>query len=341
VHNSTVLVPGTGGITFVGTNGKDIGYPVKMQIGVLSRGLIGKSAEELIGLLSMEHHQGQIAPVKTSLLPGMSIRPGHTLKVAYNQVPDNWNQFHYDWRADIRYSAGQLVDFIKQRKPTNGRWNLVGHSQGGLLIVAASKLMSSPDEFAKYVASVILVGAPLAGTVNSARALILGDQFGEAAAPEFQQIVRTWPSIYQMMQAWPAVLDANGDVAPDEQQMTEFSAWNAYPHISDDLLVRTKVVQQMLADPTGWMMGDIEISVLMANNKHTRIRVQRDNNGMFDPDILPKQMGDTLVPHNLTQRWVGPHITKYVTTFTGQVNDHSRLFNDPGVITEIKNRIRN
>ncbi|NQV14282.1 hypothetical protein HQ531_02405 [bacterium] len=338
--NSTALVPGTGGITFVGTDGEDIGYPVKMQIGALSGGLLGKSAAELISLLSMEHRPGQIAPVKTSLSPGLSIRPGHTLKVAYNQVPDSWNQFHYDWRADIRYSAGQLVDFITERKPTNGRWNLVAHSQGGLVIVAASKMMSSPDEFEEYVASVILVGTPLAGTVNSARALILGEQLGKASAPEFQQIVGTWPSIYQMMPAWPAVIDANGNIASDDEQMTEFSAWNAYGHIDPDLIVRTKAVQKMLEDPIGWMMGDIEISILMAKNKYTRVRVQREDDGTFEPDILQKQMGDTLVPHDITQRWVGPHITPFVTTFTGQVNEHSRLFNDPGVVTQIKTLLR-
>ncbi len=338
--NSTALVPGTGGITFIGTDGKDIGYPVKMQIGVLSRGLLGMDASELVSLLSMEHRPGQIAPVKTSLKPGMSIRPGHTLKVAYNQVPADWNHFLYDWRADIRYSAGQLIDFIKQRKPADGRWNLVGHSQGGLVIVAASKMMGSPNEFSNYVASVILVGVPLAGTINSARALILGNQLGEAAAPHFVQIVRSWPAIYQMMPAWPAVLDANGDVAPDNQQLTDFTAWASYPHISSDLIDRTIAVQQILTDPTGYMAGDIELSVLMARNKHTRVRVQRDGGGLFDTDALPKQMGDTLVPCDLTQRWVGPHITPYVTEFDRQVNEHSRLFNDPGVMTEVVNRLR-
>jgi len=334
------LVPGTGGITFVGTDGKDLGYPVKMQIGVRSGGLLGISADELTSLLSMEHSPGQIAPSKTSLTPGMSIRPGSTLRVAYNQVPGDWNQFHYDWRADIRYSSGQLIDFITQRKPTNGRWNLVGHSQGGLLIVVASKMMGSPDEFSKYVASVILVGTPLAGTVNSARALIIGDQFGKKSKPDFQKIVRTWPSIYQMLPDWPAVVDEDGRIVPDDQQMTEFSGWGAYQDISDDLIFRSKMVRQMLKDPIGSMKGDIEISVLMARNKHTSIRVLRDNNGKLNTDALPKQLGDTLVPHDVTQSWVGPHISDYVTTFTHQVNNHSRLFNDPAVVTEIKSRIR-
>jgi pimeloyl-ACP methyl ester carboxylesterase len=156
--NMNLLVPGTGGITLMNNLGEDLGYPVKMQIGVLSAGLLGLRANELIDLLSMDHRPGQLAPAKTSLKPGTSIRPGHVLQVAYNQVPSSFSHFLYDWRADIRYSAGQLLDFLRERRPVAGRWNLVGHSQGGLLIVAASKLLSDRAAFAELVASVVLVG---------------------------------------------------------------------------------------------------------------------------------------------------------------------------------------
>ena len=114
----------------------------------------------------------------------------------------------------------------------------------------------------------------------------------------------------------------------------------AYRFISDDLITRAKVVQQMLRNPTDWMMGDIKIRVIMAKNRHTRIKVKRRNNGTFDPDILPKQMGDTLVPHEVTIKWVGPHITPYVVTYQPPVKEHSRLFNDPGVMGVIKGFLR-
>jgi hypothetical protein len=99
--NMNLLVPGTGGITLMNQLGEDLGYPVKMALGVLSDGLLGLSADELVALLSMDHRPGQLAPAKTSLAPGVSIRPGHALQVAYNQVPASFNHFLYDWRADI------------------------------------------------------------------------------------------------------------------------------------------------------------------------------------------------------------------------------------------------
>src|SRR5687768_1688000 len=209
--NSGLLVPGTGGITLMDNKGNDLGYPVKMRLGVLTKGyLAGLSAAELVELLSMEHNPGQWAPAKTSLKPGVSIRPGHVLQVAYNQVPATYNAFLYDWRADLRWNAQQLNDFMMQRKPQDGRWNLVGHSQGALLIILASKLLPAPQRFEDLVASVTLVGAPIAGTINSAAGLLNGDQMGAAGVPAFQKILRTWPALYQMLPAWPSLVQDDG-----------------------------------------------------------------------------------------------------------------------------------
>jgi hypothetical protein len=179
--DSYLLVAGTGGITLMDSQGKDLGYPAKMEIGVRTGGLLFSKPEELVPLLSMSHVPGQDAPAQTSLCPGLSIRPGHVLDVAYNLVPSSFNRFLYDWRADLLYNARLLHDFLVERQPAGGRWRVTGHSQGGLLIVLASKLFPNDDDFAKCVAAVALVGAPLAGTVNAARALIRGDLMGESA----------------------------------------------------------------------------------------------------------------------------------------------------------------
>jgi pimeloyl-ACP methyl ester carboxylesterase len=275
--NMNLLVPGTGGITLMNQRGEDLGYPVKMAIGVLSEGLLGLSADELVALLSMDHRPGQLAPAKTSLKPGISIRPGHALQVAYNQVPASFNHFLYDWRADCRYSAGQLLDFLRERGSPGARWNLVGHSQGGLLIIVASKLLADRAAFAELVASVVLVGAPLAGTINAAHALIEGDQFGSGAKPELQTIMRTWPSLYQMMPAWPAVMDQAGQPAPRERQLLAPSAWDGYDGVSGDLLQRARELQLLLRDPLGWMEGDIDVRILMARNRDTDADLQRSN----------------------------------------------------------------
>lgn len=337
--NMNLLVPGTGGITLMNQLGEDLGYPVKMQIGVLSEGLLGLSADDLVALLSMDHRPGQLAPAKTSLKPGVSIRPGHALQVAYNQVPASFNHLLYDWRADIRYSAGQLLDFLRERGSPGARWNLVGHSQGGLLIIAASKLLADRAAFAELVASVVLVGAPLAGTINAAHALIEGDQFGSGAKPELQTIMRTWPSLYQMMPAWPAVMDQAGQPAARERQLVVPSAWDGYDGVSGDLLQRARELQLLLRDPLGWMEGDIDVRILMARNRDTDVDLQRSNDRLTSTP-LTRQLGDTLVPHDQTLSWVGDVVRQFVLTLEASCNEHSMLLDDPGVIGRVAEVMR-
>lgn len=333
--NSNVLVAGTGGITLMDNTGADLGYPVKMRLGVLSKKLAKLPPPELTELLSMEHRPGQIAPAKTSLKAGVSIRPGHVLEVAYNQIPSSYNHFLYDWRADLRHSTAQLLDFLQQRRPANGRWNIVAHSQGGLLVVLASKSFGTRSDFSKLVASVTLVGVPLAGTVNAAVAMIKGDQMGDSTVTQFQEILRTWPALYQMLPAWPAAVDATGAPLPAAAQLTQRGGWGTLSNISSDLLERAVEVQRLLRDPLGWMEGDVQVKLLMAVNRQTGVTLLSEQNGPTgDPVIQAK--GDTLVPYEQTVRWLGDHVIPFVETFASPCREHSFLNCDPAVVTRIK-----
>ena len=261
-----LLVPGTGGISFKDNRGNNLGYPVKMQIGAMTGGLIGRSAPDLVALLSMQHTPGQWEPVQTSLEPGTSIEPHQVLMAAYNQLPD-FQHFLYDWRADLRYNAKRLCDFLRQTSP-NQRWKLVGHSQGGLIISLAATLMEDEEEFSKYVSHVVLVGAPLAGTVKSAIALLEGEQFGPKAAPYVKRFMRTWPALYQMLPAWPMVMTGD-NLAPPERQQMEPTGWVGHPGITNDMLLRGRQVQKMLRDPLSHREGNVQVSLLMARNRKT------------------------------------------------------------------------
>lgn len=335
MSNSQVLVAGTGGITLMDNSGSDLGYPVKMRLGVLSAKLAKLPAPELTELLSMEHRPGQIAPAKTSLKSGVSIRPGHVLKVAYNQVPDTFNHFLYDWRTDMRYSAGQLLEFLQQRQPSGGRWNIVAHSQGGLLVILASKMLANRDDFSRLVAGVTFVGVPLAGTLNAALAMINGDQMGETTVSQFKTILRTWPSLYQMLPAWPAMVDTGGAPLPSSAQLTSPGGWGSLQNISTDLLDRAVEVQRQLRDPLGWMEGDIQIRMLFAVNRETATALKANTSG---PSGKPKSNanGDTLVPFGQTIRWVGEHIVPYVESYQSPCREHAFLNCDPAIATRIK-----
>lgn len=330
--NSLLLVPGTGGTTLIDNSGKDIGYPVKMKIGIASRGLLGMPAEELTELLSMEHRPGRLAPSRTSLRTGTSLRPGHVLEVAYNQLPKRANHFLYDWRCDLRHNAALLLEFLQDRRPSGGgRWNLVGHSQGGLLIVLASKLLPATDGFQELVASATLVAPPLAGTMSSFAALLDGESAGKTAAPVFQFALRTFPSLYQMLPAWRAVLSSDGNPAPPELQLTSLQGWDGLPGMDEDLMSRLEPVQDALRDPLSHMKGNVKVAIVLARNRNTVVEVRRGLLGIED-GARAREKGDDLVPYKRTLSWAGDHIKPFVIAQKSGVLKHAFLLNDPAVI---------
>jgi hypothetical protein len=228
----------------------------------------------------------------------------------------------------------------------NGRWNIVGHSQGALLIVLASKMAAerndpndpaSRERFSELAVTVTMVGAPLAGTVNAARALITGESAGEAAAPVFKRILRTWPALFQMAPAWPAVVDENQDDAPPEHQLGEVTGW---PHmdVSEDMMERARAVRMLLRDPLSHMRN-IQVAVLMARNRLTGLKLER-RSGHLNGDPVVQQKSDRLVPFEQTLAWVGDHIRPFVNAFEKNVNEHPFLLDDPAVLQRVKQLLR-
>ncbi len=331
-----LLIPGTGGITLENSEGEDLGYPAKMKIGALTGGLIGRDPAELEDLLSMSHVAGKLAPEKSSLAPGISIEPGDVIDVAYNQFQNGFERFLYDWRADLRYNAVRLVDFLKSNTGANTRWNVVTHSQGGLLLILASKLMANESDFARYVRRAVLVAAPIAGTVNSAKALISGSNLGEGAAPIMRVVMRTWPALYQMMPAWKMVF-RNSKAVAHEKQHFEIGGWDGHPGISEDLLLRMRDTQRKLRDPLSHMDG-IRVSLLMARNRLTDLGLKRTTKITASP--VARVKGDTLVPFGQTLRWLGEHVMEHVVSYPSTVNEHSMLMNDPLVAADAKRLLK-
>lgn len=337
--NASLLIPGTGGITLIDNHGNDVGWPVLMRLKGIIRGVQGKSDDELRELMSMEHSPGQLAPRKTSLKPGISLSPGHVLRVAYNQIPSDFNDFLYDWRGDLRYSAEQLRDYIVQRQPTGGKWNLVGHSQGSLLIVLASKLMATPNEFANHVATATMVAGPLAGTLNAAQAMLVGDNAGARLAPVMRKVIRTWPAIYQMLPAWKSVRKDDGTPVADSRQLTETGGWPGLTDIQPDLLLRARQVQPLFLDPLSHMQG-VDARFYFANNRKTPSHIRRPASGPMDFNPVADETGDTLVPYRETMvHEGGAAFGPSVTAFGSPVNEHAYMLNDPTVAPSMKQRL--
>lgn len=335
---ANLLIPGMGGITLEDADGNDVGWPVMMRLKGIIRGVQGKGNQELAELLGMEHRPGQLAPVKTSLSPNTSLHPGRILRVAYNQVQEGFDAFRYDWRSDLRHSAARLLDMVRERDPHDGRWNLVGHSQGGLLIVLASKLMDGEDDFSRHVRSVTLVGAPLAGTLNAAQAMIVGNDAGKRLAPVIRRTVRTWPAIYQMLPAWPAVVTRSGDPVPDREQLLRPGGWPGLGEIDEDLLLRARETRTLLEDPLSHLQG-VDSRLYWAENRKTIVQIRRPASGRLTWKPLRHEKGDSLVPFRTSLRTIGTRHGPHVTRFTAPVEPHAYLLNDPAVVTQLMRRL--
>jgi hypothetical protein len=199
------------------------------------------------------------------------------------------------------------------------------------LIVLASKLFGAPDAFSRCVASVALVAAPLAGSINAARALVTGDLMGSAGQQAFQVIVRTWPAIYQMVPSWDGFVQAAGE---PPQSMTDAASWRGLPGISLDFLARARDVQQRLRDPLSFMDGDVAVSIILMRNRPTGVNLELDYTGPSGTSRDFK-LGDSLVPYDETLAWLGAANLPFLKTVTGPVREHAFVFDDPTAMNTV------
>ena len=328
----TLLVPGTQATTLRDRDGETVYNAVRVAL-LIGRDDIGdRDPDELGKLVSMEHTQGQLEPVRTSLEDGNRIVKGDVVRTPYiglhNGHPvTDW--FPYDWRADLRFNANRLLQFLREEAQPGSRWNLIGHSQGGLLIVLASKLAGSPYEFASMVGRVVLVGCPLAGTVGAVKALLLGgDDLGEQYRPGLLAAVRTWPALYQMLPAWEeAAVDANGSPRPPTEQFIWPGGWGdqlkAKDPIQADLLLRARETQALLTGPFSHLVPAVDTLTIMGQEQQTPISAHLgdDGNIKYEPG-----KGDGHVPEGITNEHIGKSTDRRVVL--RGLKDHAMLCSD-------------
>jgi hypothetical protein len=155
----------------------------------------------------------ELAPLRTSGLTdhGQPVRltaagpirgvydPFFDETVALGSTTKAYRFYDYDWRLDLRYNGELLWQWL-QGQGAEEAWDVVCHSQGGLVLLWAS-LLAGAVRFPKFVRRLVFCGVPIQGTVNAASALTSGSQIlpGLAADPA---TVRSWPSIYMMLPRW-------------------------------------------------------------------------------------------------------------------------------------------
>lgn len=327
-----LFIPGTGGCFFEASDGSRVASILDLALDRQASFTCRHSAdpdvlapERTTGLTESNgtpitvHAAGPIRAVYEPFFD--AIKPGTLSKL--------YTFFDYDWRLDIRYSGGVLRDFLTDNA-AGGQWDIVCHSQGGLVLTWASLLLGAA-EFRRLVRRVIFMGVPLQGTVNSVAGLLkgvglVGDDLVKAQAAT----VRTWPSVYQMMPRWTVrVPDAKG------VELFQTSTWRKHGvlgtpgdtnvGVDPNLLARARKFKVALDGENFEALRSIEKLVLMmGHNLNTRVRIpafpKLPSDARRDGDVIMR--GDGLVPVDMTFKLLPTAVKDAVDSLLTPVRSH-------------------
>jgi len=136
--------------------------------------------------------------------------------------------FGYDWRLDLVETARALDRYLDRLSEAHGepdaRFNLIGHSMGGLLaryyLRYGGAEPGGPVTWAgaRRLHTVVLVATPSQGSVYALDVLLNGERVGLSYATLAGPVIATMPSIYQLLppSGTPALLGPDlRDVAAD------------------------------------------------------------------------------------------------------------------------------
>lgn len=334
--DQTLLVPGTQATSLVDQHGTVVYNAVRVSLGLHEDDLGGRLPEEWYPLLSVEHEPGSLEPTATSLEPGTEVGTASVVGTPYDRMLGFAEAWPYDWRMDVRYNARLLLDHMRENRPPDGRFNLIGHSQGGLVIVLASKLTADLDEFSRLVARVILVGAPLAGTMRATEALLWGSEgLGEDHVAAARDMALTWPAIYQMMPSWDAVVDPDGDALPPDMQFMEPGGWPGEwgEGIQEDLLRRARETEALLHGPFARFGSAVLTMAILGRRQFSPILVTRDRDRFPRDRRMKNQLGDGLVPARKTLDWGGSFFERHAVVLEDKPEAHAMLCQDEEVVS--------
>ncbi len=128
--------------------------------------------------------------------------------------------FPYDFRYSVRHAAERLHDAITARLggehagARRRRVIVVAHSMGGLV----ARYWLGPLGGAADCAALITLGTPHRGAPKALDILVNGLAVGPKRLRGFTDVLRQWPSVYELMPRYPAVRRSGGvtTLAPHE-----------------------------------------------------------------------------------------------------------------------------
>ena len=117
----------------------------------------------------------------------------------------------YDWRRDLVESARRLDDMLESLAEAednpDARFNVVGHSMGGLIARYYLRFgRAEPDENApvtwagaRRIRTLVLVATPNGGGIPALDAILHGNRVGLSSTTLAATVIATMPAIYQLL----------------------------------------------------------------------------------------------------------------------------------------------
>ena len=223
-----VLVPGFGGSTLE-RDGRVL-WGGDGHAGAASLLALGDDATSLLRLENDDPSRAELADGvrATGIVSGPHLVPGVWRIDGYRKVaqllgrlfdvePDqNYVEFAYDWRRDVRASARALARTVEDRL---GRWRertgrddarvmLLGHSMGAIV---ARYYLEALDGW-KSARALITFGAPFRGAPRALGALTGSSSLGLPTG-DYGDLLRSFTSLYQLLPVYPAVHQGEEDEA--------------------------------------------------------------------------------------------------------------------------------
>ncbi len=299
-----LFIPGTGGCIYSrranGAFGEQVGSILEMALG--SQNALHCEHDDDPDVLEPRRTSG-LADGSGPIDIGASGHISAVYRPFEESLTPRYTFYDYDWRLDIRYSAGKLREFLSA---SGDQWDVVCHSQGGLILLVAS-LSISPDDFHRLVRRVVFLGVPFGGNVNAATALLEGVDLLPGVVVD-KRVVRTWPSVYMMLPRWHV-----GVAGVEGSELLKPKTWERAGLLSTDpteglhpqLLLRAQEMLLMLAQETFEALKRIErFVVIQGRNHNTRASIPAFPalpvlDQLDDHSVV---RGDGLVPADLTMK---------------------------------------
>ena len=145
--------------------------------------------------------------------------------------------FTYDWRRDIVESARRLHDTLEAladaRRDPDARFNVVGHSMGGLVARyylrygAAPPVENGPVTWAgaRRIRNLILVAVPNGGAVHSLEGLLFGSRVGLSYTTLAAPVISRMPSVYQLLPPAGTVPLLSHQLEPLDMELHDVATW--------------------------------------------------------------------------------------------------------------------